>query len=168
MAEFYGSVSAADTYHSERGNADWGNSAQADKESALVRASEYVDAQYRNSFSGYRTEGRNQIREWPREWAYVWEMWDWKLIPDDEVPREVERATYEAALRELGEPGFLTPDVIPGQTRKSVSVDGAISVQYWSDRQKPVVEKIDMVLAPLIAESPGGLPNKLTGKTRRG
>lgn len=168
MAEYYGTISAADTYHSDRGNSAWAAGATVDKTSALVRASEYIDGQYRSSFSGHRTQGRDQVREWPREWAYVWEEWDWQLIPDDEVPREVERATYEAALRELNEPGFLTPDVVPGKNKKSVSVDGAVSVTYWSDRQKPIIEKIDMVLAPLLSNAPGGAPNKLTGKTRRG
>ena len=161
---FYGTVSEADTYHSERGNTAWAAADASAKEAALLRASEYVDGQYRNSFSGYRTQGRDQVREWPREWAYVWEKWDWELIPDDEVPREIKRATYEAALRELDEPGFLTPDVVPGNTRRSVSVEGAVSVTYWSDRQKPIVEKIDMVLAPLIASIEGQQRNPLSGK----
>ena len=158
----YGTTAEADTYHADRGNSAWAAAAEADKQSALLRASEYIDGTYRTAFQGYRTNGRSQVREWPREDAFVFEKWDWVELPNDTVPVEVLSATYEAALRELT-PGFLTPDVIPGKNKKSVRVEGAVSVEYWSDEQRPVIEKIAQVLAPLIA-SDGYRNNPLSGK----
>jgi hypothetical protein len=127
-----------------------------------LRGSEYIDGAYRTAFQGYRTEGRDQVREWPRDEAYVFEKWDWVLLDKTAVPVEVEQATYEAALRELASPGFFTPDYTPGKNKKSVRVD-SIAVEYWSDEQYPVVKKLDFILAPLIA-SDGYRDNPLSGK----
>lgn len=160
---FYGTVLGADQYHQSRGSLDWSGEVTPNKEAALLRASEYVDAKYRTAFMGYRTDGRSQAREWPRKEAYVFESWDWTLIPSDEIPDEIIRATYEAALREVTAPGSLTPDIVPGKTVKSASVDGAASVTYWSDELRPIIEKIGMILAPLIA-SDGTRDNPLSGK----
>ena len=88
----YGTVDNADEYHSARGNAEW--AAATDKEKKLLRASEYVDT-YRARFPGSKAGGRSQEREWPRRGA-IDTAGD--LIADDEIPSEVERATYEAAL----------------------------------------------------------------------
>lgn len=144
----YGTAAGADAYHLARGNTSW-TGTDAVKEAALLRASEYIDATYRNVFQGYKTGGRAQVREWPRKDAYVLDGSVIETLPDDEIPTEVLNATYEAALRELGSPGYLTPDVIPGANKKSVAVSGAVSVQYWSDDQKPMIEKIGMTLSPL-------------------
>ena len=45
------------------------------------------------------------------------------VVPDDEIPIEVEHATFVASLAELATPGILTPTITPGQQRKSVKVD---------------------------------------------
>ena len=160
--DFYGTVAEADTYHAARGNTDWTAASNDAKEQALIRATEYIDGHYRSTFMGYKAGGRSQVREWPREDFFVLEKTQWLELPSDEIPREIEEATYEAALRELT-PGFLVPDVIPGKNKKSVSVDGAVSVEYWSDEQYPVIKKIDQILAPLIA-SGGYRENPLSGK----
>jgi len=88
----YGTVADADAYHSARGNAEW--TSATDKEIKLLRASEFVDT-YRARFPGSKAGGRSQEREWPRRGA-IDTAGD--LIADDEIPSEVERATYEAAL----------------------------------------------------------------------
>ena len=44
-------------------------------------------------------------------------------IPDDEVPVEVQQATFLAALAEYALPGVLTPTVTPGKQVKRVKVD---------------------------------------------
>jgi len=158
----YGTLEGANAYHAARLNAAWTGADDA-KNAARLRASEYIDATFRTAFQGYQTAGRAQPRQWPRTDAYVWERLSWVLIPKDQVPIEVEYATYEAALRELASPGSLTPDITPGKNKKSVSVSGAVSVEYWSDDMKPMIEKIGMVLAPLIA-SDGQSSNPLSGK----
>ena len=44
-------------------------------------------------------------------------------IPDDEIPFEVEQATFLASLAEIASPGILTPTVTPGEQVKRVKVD---------------------------------------------
>ena len=161
MVSFYGSVEAADQYHQDRANTAWAGDEVA-KQAALIRASVYIDGRYRkllasgvwqSLFPGVKTEGRGQAREWPRTGAYDYEG---NPIPADQVPVEVEQATYEAALREIVEPGSLSPDFVsaslvkrekvgPLETEFAVSVgaDAAESV-------RPVISIIDEVIAPVL------------------
>ncbi len=161
----YGTLADANQYHADRGNTAWAGTDTA-KTAALIRASDYIDGRYRyqtaggcwrSMFRGTKTDGRGQEREWPRTGATDS---DGNAIPDNEVPVEVERATYEAALRELTEPGSLSPDyVAAGQvTRETV---GPITVQYASGQSdgamppnRPVVTVVDDILAGLICDRP--------------
>ncbi|SDU02215.1 DnaT-like ssDNA-binding protein [Pseudomonas moraviensis] len=161
MPDFYGTVAAADAYHAARANAAWTGDDVA-KQAALIRASVYIDGRYRkllasgvwqSLFPGVKTEGRGQAREWPRTGA---EDYEGHAIPPDQVPVEVEQATYEAALRELVEPGSLSPDFVAASTVKRQKVgpieeefsvaagaDGAASV-------RPVISIIDEMIAPVL------------------
>lgn len=159
----YGTTADALTYHSDRGNSAWAAATTEAQDQARLRASEYIDFTYRSWLQGYKTGGRSQVREWPREDVLVWNGALQEELDSSVVPVEIEQATYEAALRELGQPGYLTPDVIAGKNKKSVSVEGAISVEYWSDDMKPMVEKIGMILQPLF-DIDGGYGNPLVGK----
>lgn len=162
MPDFYGTVAAADVYHAARANAAWTGDDVA-KQAALIRASVYIDGRYRklltsgvwqSLFLGVKTEGRGQAREWPRTGA---EDYEGHAIPSDQVPVEVEQATYEAALRELAAPGSLSPDFVAASTVKRQKVgpieeefsvaagaDGAASV-------RPVISIIDEMIAPVLA-----------------
>lgn len=159
---YYGTPVAALTYHADRGNTAWITAGTDERAAALLRASEYIDGTYRASFQGYKTGGRAQAREWPRTDAYVFELATWQALDANTVPDEIERATYEAALRELT-PGYLTPDFIPSEGKKSVSVDGAVSVEYWSPEKQPSIKKIQLILLPLLA-SDGYSTSSLSGK----
>jgi hypothetical protein len=161
MPDFYGTVAAADAYHAARANAAWTGEDVA-KQAALLRASVYIDGRYRkllasgvwqSLFPGVKTEGRGQAREWPRTGA---EDYEGHAIPSDQVPVEVEQATYEAALRELVEPSSLSPDFVAASTVKRQKVgpieeefsvaagaDGAASV-------RPVISIIDEMIAPVL------------------
>lgn len=158
----YGTLQDADAYHAARGRADWTGSGQDDRVAALVRGSDYVDQRYRGQsaekfcavprFPGVRTAGRAQEREWPRTGA-VDRYGD--PIPDDEVPTEVEHAAYEAAYRELLQPGSLSPDYVPAQqvTRETV---GPLTVQYsdtaargTDNPLRPVASMIDDIIGPV-------------------
>lgn len=164
---YYGTVAGADAYHLARGNAGW-TGTNSEKEAALMRGSDYVDGRYRSHcggvwsslFSGTRTAGRAQPREWPRSGATDYEGSE---IADDAIPIEVEFATYEAALRELLNPGSLSPDYVASQLVVKEKV-GPIEVQY-SDPSKndnnptrPVVTAIDEILAPLLVNCYGAGP----------
>ncbi|MFJ4587897.1 DnaT-like ssDNA-binding protein [Pseudomonas moraviensis] len=161
MPDFYGTVAAADAYHAARANAAWTGDDVA-KQAALIRASVYIDGRYRkllasgvwqSLFPGVKTEGRGQAREWPRTGA---EDYEGHAIPSDQVPVEVEQATYEAALRELVEPGSLSPDFVAASTVKRQKVgpiDEEFSVAAGADGAasvRPVISIIDEMIAPVL------------------
>ena len=161
----YGTVAGADAYHSARGNTAWDGD-QDEKEIALLRGSEYIDHNFRSSFPGWKAQLRAQEREWPRSWAFDIEG---NTIPIDEVPTEVERATYEAAIRELANPGILFPDLsAPGRQIKSASVDGAVSVEYVGPMGiksvTPIISIIRGILAPILTGDGG---SSLSGRSAR-
>ena len=155
----YGTLAAADAYHAARANTAWADAAEPARIAALVRASDYIDARYvyqrggcwASMFPGEKTGGRAQERAWPRTGV--------KGVGPDEVPAEVERATYEAAARELAEPGSLLPDyVASGQvTREKV---GPIEVSYATAQggdgppNMPQLPAVDRILAGLLCQRP--------------
>ncbi|WP_115560020.1 DnaT-like ssDNA-binding protein [Xanthomonas arboricola] len=157
----YGTLEGADAYHLARGNTDWSAGSEQARTAALVRGTDYIDGRYRilmpsgrwqSMFPGVRTDGRGQPNEWPRTGAVDY---DGNPIPGDSVPGEVERATYEAALRELARPGSLSPDFVATETVTREKV-GPIEVSYadggvaGQPANRPVVPAIDEILAPLL------------------
>lgn len=156
---FYGNVDDFETYHESRGRVipvDWDDDYI---ESALLVASEWLDGQYGNVWSGYPTGGYTQERLWPRTSA-VTNTYPEYIFEDDQIPDNVIKATYEAAFREATTQGSLQKDFTPNKYT-SVSVDGAISVDYntsiiqASDTQIqiPVIERL---MQPLLNNSAQG------------
>jgi hypothetical protein len=155
MTDNYGTRAEADTYHAARGNAAWASADEATRDVALLIASEWIDGKYRASFPGWKTGLRAQVREWPRTGAFDIERHD---IATDEIPVEVENATYEAALRHITTPGSLLTDYTMGQRISSVTVVGAVAVQYEGisgamDLQLSI-PGVDRILAPILTGSP--------------
>jgi len=121
-ANTYISLTYADTYHSELGNADWTGADQADKEAALLRATQYIDGKHGRRWVG-RKKTAEQGLDWPRFGAF--DSDGWQLF---EVPDEVGKATAEAALLVIqGEE--LTPSLDRGGRVISETV-GPISTTY--------------------------------------
>lgn len=154
MTEFYGSVAEADAYHAGRANAHWGGTPEA-KQAAMRRASVYIDGRYRKEFPGSKIGGRAQLREWPRKGAVDYEG---HPIASDSVPIEVEHATYEAAMRELVEPGSLSPDYVASLLVKRETI-GPLTTEYAiptgsvadaAAAVRPVVTLIDDILDPVL------------------
>lgn len=163
MPEFYGSVAGADAYHAARANAAWAGSDEA-KQAALIRASAYIDGKYQrldscgrwvSMFSGVKTGGRTQELQWPRTGATDNEG---MAIPPGEVPAEIERATYEAALREIVAPGSLSPDYIASESIKRQKVD-VLEIEYQAPATsdgvptRPVLTVVDELVAPLLSSN---------------
>lgn len=124
-AESFFSVAEADTYHADRGNTSWAAAATtALKEEALRRASSYLDDSY--GWKGRPVNGRDQGLAWPRTGVADGEGYS---VASNVVPDEVERATAEIALRELAEPGAMTPDYVPSDRVKSEKI-GPLSFEY--------------------------------------
>lgn len=153
MADFYGSLAAALAYHEARGNAAWSAAGVDDdkREAALLRASEWLDGVYHGRWAGQKTEGRSQVRDWPRINAFDAEH---NAIASDEVPDEVERATYAAALRELVKPGSLSPDIVLGQSKVLTAVKGVVWTPLRSfattEDMAPTLTEVERALSGLI------------------
>lgn len=133
----YGTLDAAEAYHTARGNVAWLASApdpmpvpppepdpawhtEEQRTAALVRASASLDGQYGARFSGSKAT-RAQALQWPRVGAR--DACVSEDIPQDEVPVEIENAAYALALVELLTPGASSPFFTPGAVNKVETVD---------------------------------------------
>lgn len=153
MADYYGNLTDASAYMAARGYA-WTGDDEA-KEAALLLGSEYVDSLglVKPCFwVGTKTGGRSQVRQWPRTGAVDGFG---EAIANDEIPQEVIEASYQAAWRELANPGALNPDYVASDTFKSAKV-GPLEVTYATSSApdaiptKPVVSVINDLIGPLL------------------
>lgn len=143
MADIYGTVAGATTYHSDRGNSAWSAAGITDTQrtAALVRASTALDGQYWDQFPGRKTGGRLQALAWPRAGAR--DHCAGEDIPDDEIPVQVVNAAYELALAELQRPGASSPTVTPGRVVKRQKVEG-IEREFFSATEGASISPIAM------------------------
>jgi len=169
MTTYYGTEAGGLIYATERGRLpEW--SEVEDPEAALLVASEYIDANYGLLFGGWKTGGRAQDRQWPRVNAYVNDgSLNWPLLPSDVVPDEVERATYELAMR-VGNGTVLTVDFNAAGSFKKAAVEGAVSVEFWgsgtaADAQT-VFPIVTAILSPLFTGAGAGF-SSLSGSRER-
>lgn len=151
MPDYYGTVEAADAYHSARGNSSWASASPDLKLASIIVASEWLDYKYGSQFPAYKTGMRDQIREWPRTGVVDWYGYP---IGPNEIPREVENATYEVALRNSRNPGALNIDVVLAKTYKAVTIQGAVAVQYAGamspEDMELVIPIIGRILQPIM------------------
>jgi len=149
-AESFASVTAADTYHSNRGNTAWAAIATtALKEAALRKASDYMGQIYGPRWKGYRV-GTAQALDWPRTgverpgsfgplgFASYYAVTD--------MPAPVVNACCELALRAAA--AELAAD--QGQNIAAVKA-GSVEITYadHSDGRK-AYPAVDRTLAPLL------------------
>lgn len=104
-ATAYVDESFADTYHSDRKHDSW-TGASADKQAAIIRATDHIDRLFGQWFRGRRRQ-KDQALEWPRIGAFDDD--DFAMTSVDEIPRALKKACAEYALRALLI-GNLTPD----------------------------------------------------------
>ncbi len=146
-AVIYGTATGFDTYVEDRGY----TVPAGDTDTALIRATDYIDAKYGMRFSGTKTGGRAQERQQPRTGQTDSSG---EAIDEDEIPVEVINATYEAALLELASPGVLQKSINPAGVIKRVAVEGAVEVEYANtEAHDQVIEYpiIDGILATLLS-----------------
>lgn len=147
-ANSFASVANANDYASTRSLTAWTGS-DAVKESALVRATDYMEATYRQSWLGFRTS-QTQALSWPRTNVEV----DLFPLDADIVPVPVINACIELAIRALTE--NLLDDL--GQRVKREKVD-VVEVEYadGSDAVKRFA-MVSRMLSPFIfgGSSEGG------------
>lgn len=119
IADSYASTEDTAIYHSDRGHTQWVMTTDAGQISALIRATDYLDAHYRahgvplNPVQGL---------QWPR-------------AGDGAVPRAVRHATMMLALEALSGP--LTGRAERGVKSMSESMDGIVSTSTTYDDALP-------------------------------
>jgi hypothetical protein len=159
MADNYGTVAGFLAWAADRAKTYAADDAAI--LAALVRSSEYVDAAYMGRWQGLKTNGRVQVRQWPRGGAVDREGLG---ISSTTVPIEVEYATYEGADREIVAPGSLAADIKPGGGIIRRVKAGSTEVEYATDTATyTTFTRIDQALAPLI-----GAISRYSGSASRG
>ena len=115
-------------------------------DAAIRRATQFIDS-YRNRFPGYRSHRRLQGLEWPRIGAFTYLSsagrgdlsyrgvdFDpgYAYILNNEIPIEVKKASYEAAIRELADPNSMQPDLERGGQIERLKA-GSVEIQYGAN-----------------------------------
>ncbi|CDH43842.1 DnaT-like ssDNA-binding protein [Candidatus Contendibacter odensensis] len=138
-------VVTADAYHADRGHTAWAATTTAQRESALIRASDYLCDEGRFPWIGSKAQGYAQAMPWPRSNATEA---DGSAIPATVVPYRVIRACCELAGKALD--AELLPDLDRGGRIASESI-GALSVSYFQDAASgAVIQAVAGLLAPLL------------------
>ncbi len=136
-SDSYASIAFCDTYFDARGNATWGSASTAEKEIALVKATQFIDTYY--TFPGWRLTVEQSL-QWPRAYAY-----DKEGNEFEGIPRPLKQMTAECAVRALTSELQQDMDMI-GNIRRE-RVDGAVEVEYADGgaRQEAMYPFIDNI-----------------------
>lgn len=155
----YITVAQADSYWSARNNSTWAGATTADKEKALIEATQYID----NSFSFIGVHGTldldTQPLAWPRDGVVIRSgTFKYVDIENDVVPQAVKDAQAELALEALS--ARLDPVQDRGGAVKKTKVD-VIEVEYfdWAPSAK-TFKFVTKLLRPYLESGPGNM--KLT------
>ena len=172
FANAYIDVAFFDAFHTDRGR-DISALSQTLKETAIVRATDYIDKRFGRKFRGVR-QSKRQALEWPRLDAF--DNDDFALNAIDDVPRQLEKACAEYAVRAIQYATELAPDpprpaanqdlsnieniptadvnVITGQVRASTErVEGAVtdSKEYATSASLQVQLRDKAILSSLVS-----------------
>lgn len=159
-ANSYGEVEDCVTYATSRG-LTFAAMPEDEAKSALIRATDAMDATYRQRLPGDKVDGRDQSLEWPRTGATDA---NGDTIEEDEVPDEWVRATFEMAVRERANPGSMMPDLERGGAIRSIRA-GSVGIDYGNNASATTVfTKIDGMLSGLL----GGVDDSPTVHAVRG
>lgn len=165
-ADSYASVADADAYFLARAITTW-TGATAVKESALRRATAYLDNAYRERWVGIRTNP-SQSLAWPRgdgsrgiwEASFLYPIYDIDQLPIDTttVPIQIRNACIEAALLTLTGT-TLEPTLVRGGAihRKATRV-GPLSKDIEYEPGATPLDRylaIEGILRGLVTGSPG-------------
>lgn len=139
-AESFCSVADADARHTAMGNTAW-TGTDAVKESALRRATAYMEQAYRSRWRGTKLL-RAQSLSWPRYGATA----DGYTIDSNVVPADVANACADLALRGL------TTSLAEDETRAVIREKvGPLETEYDAFGSQSVrYRAVDMMLAPYL------------------
>jgi len=151
-SDSFASVADANAYLAARGQSSWEDVETVDKESALRRATDYMQQVYRGRWGGTRTS-MTQALDWPRYLVPVKDAPAAFVVyyESNIIPSEVKSACIALALKAAA--GDLAPDIQPAVASESV---GSISVSYAPGRQTVRYQAIDNMLSPLLKDGGSG------------
>lgn len=110
-ANGYISTSFADTYHDDRANTAWAALVADDKARAIIKATDYIDKRFGRQFRGFRSQ-KAQALEWPRTGAFDNDSYAYTF--EDIIPRQLQKACAEYALRTIAKPELAPDPTISG------------------------------------------------------
>lgn len=143
-ANSYASISYADDYHEGRGNTSWTHSSvtDAEKENALVRATDYIEKRFGTKFRGWRGSSTQSL-QWPRIDAEDNAGYLVSGVPDKLKQAVTEYAMRSISLHELS-PDPISPVPVQknlnGHTR-DLSATGKVSKQ--TEKVGPIEESTE-------------------------
>jgi hypothetical protein len=105
-------ISFADEYTLEYGPSTWVGLPDPTKVTALLKATQYMEAMYRTRWVGTRLLGTQSL-SWPRAYATESDGWE---IPTNIVPLAVKQATVIMAIKSL------TEDILPDVTEATGNI----------------------------------------------
>ena len=159
-AESYVSVVDANTYHSKIGNDTWTDLDTSVKEQLLRKATDYMVAQYRLQYAGYRRYSTQSL-DWPRLYVPLIDSLSANVFPQyvdfDIVPVTVKNACAELALKAYT--AILMQDLTQGVIREKVDV---IEVEYDKfSPQQTRYEQIDAMLSVFFKQQGSNMSRSL-------
>jgi hypothetical protein len=126
-------VAVADDYHSARGNAAWAKLDAIAKQSALIRATDYVEMMYGARFVGEKISLAQQL-SWPRRGVAG--------VSVDEIPSAVEKAVCELALRAGSKKALIVDEGRAVKRKKTDVLETEYEAGSSAQPSFPVVEKL--------------------------
>lgn len=148
-ADSYSSLEELDAWLASRGFTSWEDVSDADKETAAVRAADFMLQRYRRRWAGVRLTETQRL-DWPRRYVPNKDVPNLygsgpSYYPFDEVPALVKEA--HALLTYKAHAGELNPDVSARVKRKKVE---GLEIEYTDGGYTGSVEytAIDGMLEP--------------------
>ena len=142
-ANSYTSVADADTFMANRGYSDWASASTEDKEYALIKAADFIETTYSQSFKGSRVSA-DQPLSFPRSDIVLYGF----DLAEDAIPESLIEAQTRLALKSLSGEQFIEDE---GRTVTRERVD-VIETYYatYGNKQTRYVEA-ERLLAPLLS-----------------
>ncbi len=159
-ANCYAAEAAVNAYLAEVGTpAAWTAAPAPAREAAILKATRFLDAQYRALWIGARTSSSQEL-EWPRTGAYTRDQFLFPSRDSGSIPKELTWATAELASR------YVSADLVPDRddlrqvASESLSVGPiSLSSSYGASaapRSFTKTEWVDLLLGRLLrATRPG-------------
>jgi hypothetical protein len=130
-ANSYTDVAFADAYFADRANATWAAAVTADKEAALVKATDYIELRFKDRWKGNLAPEATTL-SFPRQYFYdrKGELVDFTA---DGIPTDIQKATAEYALRAL------SADLLPDPT----VADSGQAIKRTFDKVGPIETEVE-------------------------